>query len=503
MALTAAVAGAAALGPARPPGATAATERPNIVMILADDLDARTTPYWDAMPKTESLLAKRGMTFANTFAPMPICCAARGSILTGKYGHNTHVLTNSGDEGGYASFVAHGNEDKTFVKQLHDSGYRTGMAGKYLNGLEDDPTHIPPGWDDWNAGVTKSLYTGYDYTLNENGKMVEYGSDPDDYQVDVVADKSVDFITDASSSGQPFFWYAAATAPHLPMAAPPRYADNQFTDDEAPHLPNFQEDDVSDKPTWLRTSAAQRSLTVAATNDKDHQNRMGSLLALDDMVADILATLERTGELDNTYIVFTSDNGYNLGAHRLVQKMAPYEESMDVPMVITGPGVPHGTSDDLALSTDFAPTFLELAGLPIPSDVDGRSLAPQLRGEKVTDWRTDFLAEYGGPGPRGNDGVYQEYVPDPASDVFSEVFLVDLPSWSAVRDERYLYVRWYDIERDAADREYELYDLTKDPYQLDNLLATEAGRTKYAEQVSRLDARLQQLKACSGASCRS
>ncbi|MFI7064708.1 sulfatase [Kribbella sp. NPDC050124] len=502
MALTAAVAGAAAVGPVRPSGATAATDQPNIVMILADDLDARTTPYWDAMPKTKALLAERGTTFTNAFAPMPICCAARGSILTGKYGHNTHVLTNSGDEGGYTSFVEHDNEEHTFVKQLHDSGYRTGMAGKYLNGLEEDPTHIPPGWDDWNAGVTKSLYSGYDYTLNENGVMVDYGSDPDDYQVDVIAKKSTDFIADAAADGQPFFWYAAATAPHLPMEAPPRYADNQFADATAPHLPNFQEEEIGDKPTWLRTTAGERALTVAATNDRDHQNRMGSLLALDDLVAGIVTTLESTGELDNTYIVFTSDNGYNLGAHRLVQKMAPYEESMRVPLVVTGPGVPRGRTKDIAISTDFAPTVLELAGLPTPDDVDGRSLVPQLRGEKATDWRTDFLAEYGGPGPRGQDGVYQEYVPDPLSNVFSEVFLVDLPSWSAVRDERYLYVRWYDEERDEDDREYELYDLSKDPYQLDNLLATEAGRTQYADEVRRLDARLQHLKECSGASCR-
>ncbi|MBB3724158.1 sulfatase family protein [Nonomuraea dietziae] len=480
-------------------GSTAeADPRPNIVMILADDLDERATPYWESMPKTKALLQDSGLTFTDSFATTPICCAARASILTGQYGHNTQVLTNEGDQGGFAAFVANNgdNESRTFVKHLHDSGYRTGMAGKYLNGLEDHPHHIPPGWDDWNAGVTKSLYTGYNYTLNENGTLVEYGSGPGDYQVDVIADKSVKFIEESAATDRPFFWYAASTAPHSPMSAPPRYAGTRFG--AAPHPKNFQEQDVSDKPTWLRQSAKARSATVALTNDWDHHNRMGSLLALDDMVADIVRTLKETGEYDNTYLVFASDNGYNMGAHRLFQKMAPYEESIRVPLVIAGPGVRHGTSRAMVTSIDYAPTFLELAGLPVPADMDGASMTPLFGGGIPQGWRTDFFGQYGGSGLDGRDGIFQEYTTGDRK----ELYVIDLPSWSSLRTERYTYTRWYDLERAAGEREYELYDLTTDPYQLDNLLATESGRQKYAEVVARLDRRLNELSGCKGIACR-
>ncbi|MEV6032977.1 sulfatase [Nonomuraea sp. NPDC052116] len=474
----------------------ATDDRPNVVMILADDLDDRTTPYWDAMPKTKALLQQTGLTFTNSFVTTPICCAARASILTGKYGHNSHVLTNFGEFGGFAAFEANGNENRTFVKYLHDAGYRTGMAGKYLNGLEDSPEHIPPGWDDWNAGVTQTLYTGYNYTLNENGTMVQYGDQPSDYQVDVVAAKSNAFIKESSAGGKPFFWYAASTAPHLPMPPPPRYADRRFG--PTPHLANFQEKDVSDKPTWLKQSKTVRSALVAATNDRDYHNRMGTLLALDDMVAGIVKTLKETGEYDNTYLIFASDNGYNLGAHRLVQKMAPYEESTRVPLVVSGPHVKRGATTAMTTSIDYGPTILDLAGVPIPGDVDGASLVPLFGGRTPGGWRTDFFGQYAGDGVTDRDGIFQEYTPGDTK----EVYLIDVPSWSSLRTERYVYTRWYDLERSAAKREYELYDLATDPYELHNLLATAKGRERHAGLVARLNKRMAELSSCQGATCR-
>ncbi|MEU7745843.1 sulfatase/phosphatase domain-containing protein [Nonomuraea sp. NPDC049158] len=265
-----------------------------------------------------------------------------------------------------------------------------------------------------------------------------------------------------------------------------------------PHLPNFQERDVSDKPTWLKRSTKVRSALVAATNNWDYRNRMGSLLALDDMVAGIVKTLKDTGEYDNTYLVFASDNGYNLGAHRLVQKMAPYEESTRVPLVISGPGVKHGTSTAMVTSIDYGPTFLGLAGAPIPANVDGTSLAPLFRGGTPRGWRTDFFGQYAGSGVTDRNGIFQEYT---EGDV-KEVYLVDVPSWSSLRTERYAYIRWYDLERSANKREYELYDLTKDRYELNNLLATPAGRRRNAALAARLDKRMTELSSCQGATCR-
>ncbi|MFI6225158.1 sulfatase-like hydrolase/transferase [Nocardia salmonicida] len=471
--------------------------RPNVVMILADDLDAVTTPVWQAMPRTAALIRDRGVEFTDGFAPMPICCAARASILTGEYGHNTGVLTNAGEVGGFDTFRAGGSESHTIATTLHDAGYRTGMAGKYLNGLEHDPGHIPPGWDDWNAGVDNFLYSGYNYTLNENGTRVKYGVAPADYQTDVIRDKSERFLTDAAASGQPFFWYAASTSPHFPIPPAPRHLPGTEPT-PAPRSPNYQEPDVSDKPSWLIDTADARAATIAATNDIDYTNRLGALKSLDEMVAGIVETLERTGELDNTYLIFTSDNGYSLGAHRLTQKMAPYEESLRVPLAISGPGIRPGRSDAMALSIDLAPTLYDWAGIPIPDQVDGRSLTPVLSGDTLG-WRTDFGAEYGGNGDNGRNGIAQEQIPGTDTPV---MYALDMPSWSAVRNRRYLYVRWYDRERPLDQREYELYDLRADPYQLTNLIKTPQGRAAHADIVTDLDHRLGELSTCTGRSCR-
>ncbi|MGW6696250.1 sulfatase family protein [Nocardia sp. NPDC055049] len=475
----------------------AGDRRPNVVMILADDLDAATTPVWQAMPRTAALIRDRGVEFTDGFAPMPICCAARASILTGEYGHNTGVLTNAGEVGGFDTFRARGNESHTIATTLHDAGYRTGMAGKYLNGLEHDPGHIPPGWDDWNAGVDNFLYSGYNYTLNENGTRVKYGVAPADYQTDVIRAKSERFLTDAAASGQPFFWYAASTSPHFPIPPAPRHLPSTQPT-LAPRSPNYQEPDVSDKPSWLIDTADARAATIAATNDIDYTNRLGALKSLDDMVAGIAETLERTGELDNTYLIFTSDNGYSLGAHRLTQKMAPYEESMRVPLAISGPGIRPGRSDAMALSIDLAPTLYDWANIPIPDQVDGRSLTPVLSGDTIG-WRTDFAAEYGGNGDSGRNGIAQEQIPGTDTPV---MYALDMPSWSAVRNHRYLYVRWYERERPLDQREYELYDLQADPYQLTNLIKTPQGRAAHADIVTDLDHRLGELTTCTGPSCR-
>ncbi len=224
---------------------------------------------------------------------------------------------------------------------------------------------------------------------------------------------------------------------------------------------------------------------------------MGSLYAFDEMVRGIVETLGSIGELDNTYLVFTSDNGYNLGAHRLIGKQAPYDESMRVPLVIAGPGIEHGTDGHMIAHIGLAPTFLELAGVSIPPDVDGQSLVPLLHGEEPASWRTDLLGQYAGPGVDGQDGIAAEAV-GKATAVY-----LDIPPWSGLRTARYLYVRWYDLDRSPQVHEHELYDLNADPYQLTNLLATPAGKVQNAALVADLDTRLNELATCSGATCRS
>ncbi len=224
---------------------------------------------------------------------------------------------------------------------------------------------------------------------------------------------------------------------------------------------------------------------------------MGSLYALDEMVRGIVDTLSSVGKLDNTYLVFTSDNGYNLGAHRLIGKQAPYDESMRVPLVIAGPGIEHGTDKHMVAQIDLAPTFLELAGVNMPPDVDGQSLVPLLHDEKPVSWRTDLLGQYAGPGVDGQDGIVAEAVRK------ADAVYLDIPPWIGLRTEGYLYVRWYDLDRSPQVHERELYDLNADPHQLTSLLVTPGGKAQNAALVANLDARLNELATCSGATCRS
>lgn len=471
------------------------TKQPNIVFILADDLDEVVMPYWDAMPQTAALLRDQGIQFTNAFSPTPICCPARSTILTGKYGHNTGVLNNSGQYGGWEAFVANGNEQKSLAVQLQAVGYRTGLVGKYLNGIEKDPLHVPAGWSEWFGFVDNLSYTGYNYQMNENGKLVSYGNAESDYATDVVAAKARDFIVRAEAKDdQPFFLYVSPTAPHLPLPPAPRHQNHPYKFAFSPRQPNYNEAHLADKSGWLKLTGDARAKMVDVWNDVDYRNRMGSLYALDDLVASVVKTLEANGERENTLIVFTSDNGYNLGAHRLLHKMAPYEESVRVPLVIAGLGIASRKESRMALEIDFTPTFLELAAAAIPSDVDGRSLKPLFGATPSEDWRTDFIAQY-----LSNGDSQQSVGTEMAPGYEWLASLQDIPSYKALRTTEYTYVEWQSFNGGI---EVELYDLHRDPYQLFNLLSTSPGRAQYQKLAQQLGQRLRQLEQCSGASCR-
>ncbi len=488
-----------------PSAAKAAEARPNIVFILSDDLDDRVSPYWeratsqgldDPLKKTKALINDRGMVFKNAFAPTPICCPARATILTGKLGHNTGVLTNSGDQGGWKTFQRNGNEEKTFAVHLQNAGYRTAHIGKYLNGIDTEPTHIPPGWTEWFGFVGPRLheYTGYDYGVNENGTIRQYGWKTEDYSTDYVSRQAVDFIRRAEvNDSQPFFMFVAPTAPHLPLPPARRHWNHPYAHANPPKPPNYNESDISDKSLWLRLSGPQRALITEAWNPVDYRLRQGSLYALDDLVENIVNELVARGELENTYIVFTSDNGYSMGTHRLVGKMAPYEESIRVPLSIRGPGIAPGQNrGQMILETDFMPTFLELAGLTVPVDVDGRSVKPLFASPVVPEWRNDFLVQYVAGG-----ALTAELPPELLLTIG-----LDIPTHRALRTQQYLYVEWYNEDRTFGVHEYELYDLQNDPYQMNNLLATFLGRLKYRKLTAQFDDRLDQLESCTGADCR-
>jgi N-acetylglucosamine-6-sulfatase len=478
--------------------------RPNLVLIVLDDLDDTGAPYWDVMPKTRELIADRGVQFTNSFATDPMCCPARATILSGQYPHNNGVVTASDvnippdvlggeiTDGSAIEIFARDAEKRSIAVRLHESGYRTAFLGKYLNGYELAPDYVPPGWDEW-FGLGGSFLDGYGYVANHNGSKESYGNDVADYQTDVLAQQAFEFLTNAEAEdADPFLLTLWPSAPHAPIGPAPRHEDNEFADDHLPTRPNFNEQDVSDKPSWLREGVPQLDAAGRRHEAERYRNGLGSLVAVDDMIAKLGEKLDENDELDDTVFIFTSDNGQNRGAHRLPQKMAPYEESIRVPLAIAGPNVPNGTEDRLVTHADVAPTLLDLAGVALPDELDGRSLLPLLQGSEPR-WRQDFLVEF--------YGLYHAYIQlHTANDV---AYFIDggetlsVPSYRAVRSTDYLYVEWYggDVH------EYELYDLEADPYQLTNLLATPDGAEEYASTRAALQARLDELAVCAGASC--
>jgi arylsulfatase A-like enzyme len=212
------------------------------------------------------------------------------------------------------------------------------------------------------------------------------------------------------------------------------------------------------------------------------------------MVASIVSTLKSNGEYDSTMLVFLSDNGYNFGAHRLLAKMAPYEESLRVPFAIAGPGVPHESQPALVTHEDLAPTLLDLAGAAVPDTMDGRSMRPLFEGQ-TTGWRSDFLAEFSG---KYNPFFLYDTLDQVRWYIAAGALPVLVPTWRAVRSEQYVYIQWYG--GDVHD--YELYDLDADPYELTNLIATPEGQAQHAALVAQMQARLDALADCSGLSCR-
>jgi N-acetylglucosamine-6-sulfatase len=403
--------------------------RPNLVLIVTDD------QRWDtleAMPAVRRLLVKGGVTFENAFTTTPSCCPSRVGLLTGEYSHHTGVLDGSAGNapGGAPAF----EDDSSMATWLHDVGYRTGLFGKYLNDYAELPRgYIPPGWDEWVAvAQAHPQIRYYDYELNENGKIVPYGDSPSDYSTTVLGKHAASFI----GGDQPFFLYFAPIAPHPPSIPAPQDVGAQL-DHIWDQPPSFAEEDVSDK---LGGGAAPLDLQEVG---KIRRDMLRSLLAVDRAVQTIADTVEQAGLSNDTYFLFTSDNGYLWGEHRLLGKVWPYEESIRVPLVIRPPGALATRSvDALALNIDIAPTIAELAGVDPPLPQDGKSLVPLLDRRPGT-WRDRFVVEFLGYAP----GV---------------------PSYSGIRTHRYLYVEYENGGR-------ELYDLRADPYELRNMLPGTPG----------------------------
>jgi N-acetylglucosamine-6-sulfatase len=469
---------------------TAQPATPNIIFILTDDLNANLIEF---MPNLKQQLVVQGTTLKNFFVNVSLCCPSRANILRGQYAHNTQILTNLMPTGGFEKFYALGHESSTVATWLQAAGYRTCYLGKYLNGYPASVslTHVPPGWTEWYSPVAGNPYSNFNYVMNENGKLVRYGSRAEDYLTDVVARKSIDFIKRAAAEGQPFFIHLALYVPHSPATPAPRHA-QLFTDAQLPRPPSFNEPDVSDKPSFIRNRPLLTERQIAQMQDL-YRKRLQSLQAVDEMLASLIATLQATGQLEHTYIFFTSDNGFHMGEHRLTSgKQTSYEEDIRVLLIVRGPGVPTGrVLEHLTGNIDLAPTFAELGGAGIPDFVDGRSLVPLLSSTPppLDSWRQGFLIEHWTQQRQESfktEGVWEP--PDPMEREHTQQQLA-IPQFAAVRTKDYLYVEYVTGER-------ELYDLNADPYQLESMHSTADPAL-----LQELSQRLARLKSCAGKSC--
>ena len=462
---------AAAQGPAKP----------NIIVLLTDDQEARSMRVMKLVGKE---LKRKGVTMKRFYDNFPLCCPSRTTILTGQYAHNHRVLSNAPPDGGYGVFnELHG--DNNLPLWLQAAGYQTSYVGKFLNGYAEPdeygtvPSDVPRGWNDWHAlAPSRAQYFGY--TLNNNGSLLEYSEEEEDYSTDVFTNKARRFIRANARTATPFFLQLGYAAPHGGGGGEPGRSCNRGAVPAPRHLstlkgkfkntlpPSFNEADVTDKPSTVSERALLTSGQIADTLRK-RRCAWESLLAVDESVKAIVDEVARDGIKQNTYIFFLSDNGFLRGEHRIRDnKRYLYEESARVPFIAKGPGIPHGeSSDDVVVNADLTSTILELAGASAGLDQDGQSLMPSLLDPDLERGRAILFEAYAGQQILG------------------------------VRTSRYLYTEWEAAESlDLPERE--LYDTYADPNQLTNLAADPA----YLGVVTELSRELDSLIECAGADCR-
>jgi N-acetylglucosamine-6-sulfatase len=442
-------------------------KRPNVIVIDTDDMNATDI---SVMRNTLNLLGAHGTTFTNSYVSYPLCCPSRATFLTGQYAHNHHVLTDQrfGDL----------DSSNTLAVWLRRAKYRTAMVGKYLNGYGiADPRQVPQGWKQWYALTGGTEQHRYGFKLNENGKVFHYGRKQSNYIDYVLNSKLNGVLKRWTISPKPYFIYYNPNNPHGESGTPywstrdpepaPQYL-GIFGDMTAPRPPNFDEANVSDKPQQIR-DIPHLSADQLADIDRRYRGRQESLLSVDDEVKRIYGLVRKYGDKRKTFFIFTSDNGLELGAHRIEFKNFLYEEGERVPLIIRGPGFPEGaTRSQLATNVDLAPTISALTGALPGRVMDGIPLLP-LAKNPADSANRDILFESPDIGAFG------------------------------IRRGPWKYNLW-------TNGDEELYNLDDDPYELTNLLYDPPGPTEPSPAnvalASELKVRLAQLKTCSGDSCR-
>lgn len=436
---------------ALPGRAEAEDARPNILVIVTDD--QRATDTLGVMPQTRRFFRGGGREFPNAFATTPLCCPSRATILTGRYAHNTGVLGNDVELTDLSALLP---------RLLGQEGYRTAMAGKFLNSWK---RRRLPFFDQW-ALLKIALSKYVRPTFNVNGEIGRTQG----YSTDLIGGHAVDFLRLFEREGDdaPWFLYVAPVAPHYPWTPARRHAHAPIPGWQG--NPAVREGDRSDKPVYVRRQ--EHTLEEAK---KVRAGQLRALMSVDDMVARIVRTLDDLGEKRDTLAIFTSDNGFVWADHSFGgeattagEKRVPYTPSVKVPFLLRWPGQvePGSTDPRLVGNVDIAPTVFSAAGIardPALPPLDGRSVLS--------------------PGRRSR--MLLEYWKEPGRQI---------PTWASIRTSRFQYVEYYRLDGTRFFREY--YDLAHDRWQLRNLLGD--GTRSNDPSIASLQAQLRRDRRCAG-----
>lgn len=415
--------------------------RPNIVLVVSDDQTVDSMRYMPYMQGQRDSGAYVFFTQAET--NNPLCCPGRASILTGQVDTRTGVENNA-----QAGNI---RPAETLGSPLRDVGYRTGLFGKLLNGYNESGG-VWPGWDDFQPIESRNIYAQYNYDVLNNGVREHYASSPEDYQVDVMTAKSLEFI-DQTPAEQPLFLYVAPTATHTPWVAAPRHQ-NAFADTTISLPANWAEADVSDKPAWVQ----QLPLPGRGGAISQRRKQYAAGLAVDDMMRAIDERLTATGRMDNTVVLFISDNGLSSGLNRWPSKICELRGCASIPFVVRYPGQAGRTETRLATNIDLAPTVVDLAGAVLPVQPDGISLVAALEDpEGTVSTRDGILQHWGGGDQNGSFAQDKE----------------GTPGFYGIRTDQWRYVELTNLAVQGA-AEFELYDQVNDPGEMMNLAAVPA-----------------------------